>query len=506
MKLIVDRVGLGYQALVPEVSVGLALDRLVESRGELSGMLTVRREEEGHLYAGRFNLSSLTARTSAAKFLSGRAHLNGAGPDWTTILEHFCVAVIEREQEGAPVVTLGARRPRVPLEWVYEPFIVGGAKATVLYGYGGYGKSTLAGAAAVAVASGVPTFAGWRVPAARRVLVLDWEADEDDWNDIIAGVSEGIGIEAPQIEYQACDRPLPNMVHQLARTIAERSIGLVIVDSVGFAIPSARDGASYEEGAMRLFKALRTLAVPALLIDHTGKGDEGREGPYGSAYKWHSMRHGWQLVAGEEAAEDGALHLALLHRKHNLTAEHAPIGIKVVRGEGQILLLAEDIAEDGRLESSMTIAQRIELVMRRNGGRPMKVGDIATEVGTGPKTIGVTLGRGHDRFVKVGQEGRDGVWALKSNMLSNDLQHVVDAEVQHVAGVLDFPAGGLGGSSLATPKESSLGGGVGEGQHVGDRAGSSATTVSSPPGTVASDRPKKGGPFDSIIEFNERQR
>jgi len=419
MKLDIERDGLGHRAVLTAEGIGIYVDRIVETRGEMHGELTVARAPEGHLLQARFNLSSMTSRKSTAAFLEGVSPLGKGpkGPTWVAALEAFCVGVLAAERESASIVKIGRQAPRGAPEMVLDPFILGGTKSTVLYGAGGSGKSTLAAAAAVAVQTGVSTFAGWTVPRPRPVLVLDWEADERDWNDLIVGVAEGIGVPAPEIDYWPCDQNLPAMLHELAREIRSREIGLVIVDSVGHAMPNTRDGASAEEGAIRMFKALRMLGCPALLIDHVAKDDgDGRKsrGPYGSVYKWNSVRAAWELRAGEdERAEGDATHLALVHRKHNLTARHRPIGIRLSRSDGHVLLIREDIADDEALAGTMTVAQRLERVLLRS--KPMSIGDLAEDIGADPKTVAKTLNRS-DRFVKVGQEGRHQMWAVQARL------------------------------------------------------------------------------------------
>lgn len=466
--LTVEHEGLGYRGFYVGEGLGLHVDRITESRGDVSGELTVAVAGQGHLMRARFNLSSMTARASTAKYLQSRVRMGGEGrPDWAQVLESFCVQVLDLEREGTDVEVIGQQPPRTAPQFLLEPFLLGGNVSTILYGDGGTGKSTLAACAAVAVASGTTTFAGWKVAKQTDVLVLDWEVDGSDWNDLIALAAEGIGIKPPQIFYKGCDRSLPSMLHEVAKEVTNREVGLVIVDSVGHAMPSSREGSSAEEGALRLFKALRQIGVPALLIDHKSKGEEAK-GPYGSVYKMNAARAAWELRAGEEPDDDGDSHLALIHRKHNLTARMKPVGIRLSRSAGHILLRYEDIADDERLVGAMTIPQRIERVLLRN--RPMTLTAIADALGTGTKTVSTSIGRS-DRFVKVGKEGKADLWALKSDMLDLQLQHVGD-------GVLEAPP--TNGGVLRTPPPD----------------------VGGAPQTPLSD---DGGSFDALIRANEER-
>lgn len=406
-----EREGLGYRAAILDEGVSLSIDRIVESRGETYGELTVTRAPEGHLMRSRIALSSSNSRQGAAGYLARRAR----GPDWVGMLEAFCVDVLSQERQGSPAVPIGRRAPRPQVEFVLEPLLPVG-KPTILYGQEGTGKSTLAANIAVAVASGQRTFSRWHVPRPRGVLVLDWEADEADWNDLVAAVAAGNGIEVPEtIWHSACARPLTDDVHRVARLVQEHAVGLVIVDSVGLASPSTRDGADAAEGALRLFSGLRALGTTSLLIDHVNKSDEsGRNSrPYGSVYKPALARATYELRAGEQVDDDGTRHLALFHRKGNTTAKQAPVGIAVHRSDTECLLLWEPVElSDEAIAKGATLVDRLKDAMRL-GTRTVEELAELTESDNG--VIRATLNRHKKLFVAVSKPGeKANSWALLS--------------------------------------------------------------------------------------------
>src|SRR5207253_7498450 len=79
-----ERVGLGFRADFPK-GVQVNLERVRESRGDIQGELLVDQRDDagldGHLFAGRFNVSSLSARASTAKYLASRM----PGGNWPSI-------------------------------------------------------------------------------------------------------------------------------------------------------------------------------------------------------------------------------------------------------------------------------------------------------------------------------------------------------------------------------------------------------------------------------------
>lgn len=409
----VEKDGLGYRAAILSDGVALSVDRLTESRGELYGELTVEQAPEGHLMCSRLSLSLQQSRNGAAGYLSRRSH----GVDWAGLLEAFCLEVLRREREGVAPVKLGQRPPRESVDFVLAPILPIG-KATILYGEEGTGKSTLAAAIAVAVASGTSTFSHWSVPAPRPVLVLDWEADSDDWNDLVCAVAGGIGIEAPDaIWHQSMAGPLTMDVHRLARLIAEHGAGLVIVDSVGLASPSSRDGADAAEGALRLFSALRVLGTTSLLLDHVAKAAENGSGsrPYGSVYKAALARATYELRASEESDPEGDRHLAMFHRKANTTARQAPVGIRVSRSAGEVLLTWEPVMlADDRIAKGASLVDRIRDSLGRGS---LSVDEIATLTESSPAVVRKVLSRHDGLFVAVTKPGEKAKsWGLRASV------------------------------------------------------------------------------------------
>ena len=327
-----QRVGLGYVARHDDVGVEFRAERVREARGELSCELRVTGRRQGTgiaelpLYQGRFNLSSLPARRTTAKYLGDR----GAGADYEELLEQFCVAVMVEERRGEPIERVGRRPVQSSLEYQLAP-IAPLLDPTWLYAPFAVGKTTLAAAIGVSVTTGRSVVPGW-IPRQAGVLVLDWEARAEAWNDRVARIARGTGIDPPELHYRRCSRALPDMLTELASYVDEHQIGLVILDSAGKAIPSAREGVDANEGALQLTRALRALRVSSLVIDHVRGDQVTSEGaiarPYGSVYKLNEARSAWELRR-EQSSVSSRVELALLHVKFNDGPKHRPIGLAI---------------------------------------------------------------------------------------------------------------------------------------------------------------------------------
>lgn len=398
-----ERVGLGYRCRWDEAGVEVRADRIRESRGELSCELRVSGHRAGAgiaelpLYAGRFSLSSLAARKTAAGYLAAR----GNGADYAEILEQFCTAVMAEERRGEPFEQVGRAPLRTALEhrlapllplddpaWLYAPFAVG--------------KTTIAAAAALSVAAGVEVIPGMR-PRQCPVLILDWEARHAAWNDRIARIAAGHGVTVPAtIHYRRCARALPDQVPEVAAFATEHGVGLVIIDSAGKAIPSAREGVDANEGALQLTRALRAIGGTSLVIDHV-RGDQlGTEQaiarPYGSVYKLNEARSAWELRRERDSVPNRA-DLALIHAKVNDGPRQAPIGLAIeYDGDtGPIRFVRADIEAPELLRA----LSRPEHMARLLHAGPRSTRDLAEQIGCKESDVRQVLSRHPERFLRL---------------------------------------------------------------------------------------------------------
>lgn len=392
----VSRDGLGYRADILGEGIGMSVDRIVETRGETWAELTVERAPEGHLMRSRVSLTAAGARTAAAKYLERRSN----SVDWVAHLETFFLEVLRREREGEPVMTIGNLPSRPGIEYLLEPMLAIGAP-TILYGSEGTGKSTLAAAITVSVATGRPCLAGWRVREPRQVLILDWEGNADAWNALIKACAYGIDVAPPDVLYRPMSAALTTDLHTIARIVTEREVGLVVIDSVGLASPSAREGADANDAAVRLFSAIRHLKVTSLLIDHVNKTDNsgGDSRPYGSVYKPALARATYEIRAAEQPDLDGTRHLGLFHRKDNLVGLRPPVGIAVRRDTAIVELKVEPVhLDDARIAKGATIKDRLADALREGA---LSVEELAAMVDADPGVVRRTLNRYRDRFTQV---------------------------------------------------------------------------------------------------------
>lgn len=406
----IERIGLGYRAAFA-AGVDLVVDRLRESRGELSAELSVRWSspalpgQDGHIFRGRFNLSSLTARTSAARFLGERTR--GAEVPWAELLERFCVGVLDTHRSIEAFQLVGDHEPRPAPARLLHPILPADA-ATLLYAKAGTGKSTLAAAIAVSVQCGVEIVPGWR-PLSAPVLVLDWEASAVEWNDRIQAISAGKSISPPAIHYRRMEGALADRVEELAAFVMDHGIGLVVVDSVGMASGTSRDGSDANESALRLFSALRAIASTSLLVDHIAGAELENHGAvakaYGSVYKMNLARAAYELRRENDGSAERT-ELVLRQAKVNDQGHLKPITLAVTYEPGQIRFDTTEATAPELMPLASSLKDRIAAFL---GAGAETAPNIALQLELSQEKVRSVLSRHRGKtFIKL----QDGSWGL----------------------------------------------------------------------------------------------
>lgn len=247
--------------------------------------------------------------------------------------------------------------------WLIEP-IIGGNEHVVVYAQGGVGKSLLAGAGVLSVATGKPFIRGM-IPHATSVpsLYLDWEDNEDAYVSRLRRMASGAGIDIPDntCHYAKMTYPLGQQHDTIRRMIETKGIELVVIDSVGTAMGGDIRNSST---ALRYQRLVQSLGCAVISITHVSKEDK-KEGDspdaIGSVYFMNGPRSAF-FLAGDTSMDFDTKEHVLVHTKSNSGGIQKPLGYKIDYGNhtGDIKFYACSPYENIRLRKYCELIDSLE--------------------------------------------------------------------------------------------------------------------------------------------------
>ena len=325
------REGDGFWADYPEHRVGFAVTHLRDKSDGLQAELAVHQLEEdlapnGYLAAP--TLVNLLGPQTVPN-LGRRLRTRMADVPWDTMLETVFARTIrdwrigDEAEDLEDLVDVPARR-----EYCLTRLLPRG-EISMVYADGGEGKSLCALTLAFALRTGATLPGGvacqGELPA---VGYFDWEANPGEHRRRLDSLKRGAGLAAHAvrgIHYLRCRRPLVEEATHLQQETTRRQLGLIIIDSVGYA---AHGDIMTPAVATEMGRTLQNFETTVLLLHHLSKEaaarETGRVDPFGTVYWRNSIRNAWEL-RGQETS-DGLLQIALFHRKDNNGKLQQPVG------------------------------------------------------------------------------------------------------------------------------------------------------------------------------------
>lgn len=370
-----ERRGLGFVAVWEAEGVELVFSRLKAARNGLQARVRVAafmpgiaQREDGFLHEGRMDLHAQRSRSDLARYLGTRT--NGAGIDWSEVLERSFLSVSEAHEAGAEFEDVDPAAVEVEeLPYLLHGFARKGV-VTWLYSAGGIGKTTLLQALTLSLAAGVEIVPGIAPAAKGRVMYLDWETNRDDFAYRIGAIARGHGIGKAPVVYRRCDRPLADEVEVIGSAIAEKEVIALVVDSAGLALGGSGEFVDEAERVKEFFRAARFLGVTIIVADHVAKAKKGKDDatPIGSIYKENLARATWELRKLSE--NDGNLRLALRLAKANDRMRGAQVPYRLTWEPGKVTFTPEVI---GAAEADSSLGARIAKLLEDSDGMSLEL-------------------------------------------------------------------------------------------------------------------------------------
>lgn len=388
---------------------GLAMElgAIRDSRDGVRGELTVRHWGR-RLAWGSFALASTAARETLRKKLEATI----PGRPWGDYLEQAAWQFTQAARQGEPLVTLTGVATS-PTRELLRHFLYEG-EPTLLFGDGDTGKSLFAISVAVAVHSGAALPFGLKPVRPAAAAYLDWETSRDTAETRVGLVAAGLGIDPPPIIYKRMTRPLVDEAAALAAEFARREVGLVVVDSMMFAVAGG-DGAAFHEPITGFYNALRLFAPAASLVISHVTGADARGGgparPFGGAFAFNGPRLIWEAKRDQDVTDATAI--AFTCRKaNNLARRPDPFGLRFEPAESTITIYPLDLAEASpSVVAGAGLSYRIRLALTSGD---LTTPQLTEALGSTNAAVRTTLHRLEAKQIVVsrGLDGKATLWGL----------------------------------------------------------------------------------------------
>lgn len=402
--------------------VRIAIDHLRDDSEGLRGEIrieTLDSDEEGHrglFHWATLNLSSTIARTTLTKLLSGR----NASNQWALMLEQVCAKTAELWRQPPPLFDLLTVGPAKPVTYTIRQYIPVG-EVTILAGDGDSGKSWLAMAMCIAVASG-RSIGPFTPDRSGPVLYLDYETSVQEARRRQAMVCAGFGISPVHpIHYRELARPLIDEMGTIRADVSRTQAVFCVLDSLA---PATADEHNQGTAAIAVMRALRSLPLTPLALAHVSKASAdqngGRARTYGSVFYENLARSVWE-VRKDESELDPVV--GLYHRKSNLGRKYEPRAVQLMFDDERGIVTVRS----ARLTASPQLSQFASLRIRLNGALrdgALNTRELAETVGADERVVRAELRRMPNvvqlEEKRAGRHGSPAVWGLAAHEDSND--------------------------------------------------------------------------------------
>lgn len=288
------------------------------------------------------------------------------GVDWERLVDNLSARITDSHREGESEIVISDIVIPETVQWQIEPMLLKD-QPNIIFGPGGSGKSTFALWLAVLMDSGHVDTSHDLTVLDGNVLYLDWETDRIEIGTTVRDLHAGMGLDRKSgILYRRCNQSLAVESDRIKDIVQQRSISMVIVDSLGLATGGGLEEA---ESVLQFFNALRWIGVTSLTITHTNKENL----IYGSIYTTNCGRSIWELNKSGGEGDSKSIDLGLFHRKVNIVGKQKPRAYSIAFGEKAISLSVKDVM-DTEISGQLSVAELVYQIVKRDG--PVKTEEL----------------------------------------------------------------------------------------------------------------------------------
>lgn len=374
-----------------------------QSSGSLKAEIQIMSQRPGVNPSGQLLLRQVDLLNPSKNYVKALEDEDGS-VNWNSLVNQLCHGAISAYRTGVPETEIIGQIEAEPEgHWLVSPLIQVG-HPTLIYGEGSSGKSWFAQYISILVREGLNA-SGLEIRESKRVLYLDWETDLHELGSRLSMIRHGLGLpkshETTGIVYKSMMRGLSEDIDEVRRLVHRHKIGFIVLDSLGSACAGEPESAWV---VLDMFNKLRSLSIGSLLIDHTNKNDI----LFGSVYKKNQSRQMFHIKKSQREG-DQELQFGVFHDKANNSRLLRPLGwsLHFDNDAGTAKFDRQDV-KDTRLESEMTVRERIRNLLSENGSKPWATNEIADRLGKATSHISKELSDNKDIFTQAGK----GLWTV----------------------------------------------------------------------------------------------
>jgi len=302
------------------------LSRISDTRSGLDCRILFRTHTTAIYGPVRLNLLSSSSRESLIRQLKTRTK----EVNWSMALDQITNLVSTSLDDAGSGIDMRYYKPSgEKAGWAIRPFVQDKA-ASLVFGTGGEGKSTLVVAMLLSKASGRAFIPNIDPGAPAGVLFADWEDNEESFwitcNALLAGMGMTFDDLLMPVVYRHFAGSLGDYTDVISDEIARHRIEVLAIDSL-VASSGSEHSPNDAEAARVWHQVVSSFGIASIGITHIAKNSASKDGtPFGSVFYFNLARSIFQ-VSREVESEHSSV-LAVAHRKGNNTGIMKTMGLR----------------------------------------------------------------------------------------------------------------------------------------------------------------------------------
>ena len=378
------------------------LSRISDNRNGLDCRILFRTHTTAIYGPVRLNLLSSSSRESLIRQLKTR----NKEVNWSMALDQITNLVSTSLDDAGSGIDMRYYKPSGEKQgWAIRPFVQD-KSASLVFGTGGEGKSTLVIAMLLSAASARAFIPGIDPGAPASTLFCDWEDNEASFHITCNALLKGRGMTwydvLMPVVYRHFAGSLGDYTDTISDEIARHRIEVLAIDSL-VASSGSEHSPNDAEAARVWHQVVSSFGIASIGITHIAKNSANKDGtPFGSVYYFNLARSIFQ-VSRENESEHSSV-LAVAHRKGNNTGIMKTMGLRADFESDEFDRATKITYSEADLNTTEVLATKLSVtdrVLYTIKDIAMEPKDIAEELDIPSNTVRQALLRAKERKLVI---------------------------------------------------------------------------------------------------------